>query len=115
MIASTAFASTKMPDTKQKATIESYHPVTATVVNVLTFSVADYDVAVITPGFDNPIVFVKSYEAINSFAVIFDVGWQSFDTKFIQIPYTEKLHSNYVIDHEKNLQKLEVNLSRNNC
>lgn len=114
-IACTASASTPMPETKQKPTFELSYQVYPNVVDVLSFQIVNYDVATIFPGYETQIYVVRNSEPVQHFAVIVDVGWQCLKRNYKHTPYTEKLHSNYLIDQEKELRKIGVTLSRSDC
>jgi|GEM_PF-5712412 len=115
MISLTAMSSTPLPETKQTTAIVKDFHVSTIVGDVLSFSFVDYDVVTIFSGHSTQNYVVRNFEPVKSFATILDVGWQSLDARFEQIRFTEKLNSNYLIDQEKNLQKLGLALSRNSC
>ncbi len=115
MIASTALGSTTMPEAKQKAAIVKDYHVSTTVADVLYLSVESYDVAVTVRSFESSSNSDNGFNPVKSFAVLTDVGWQCSKQRFKPIPYTEKLHTNYLPDKARTMQNLGVSLSRNQC
>lgn len=115
MIGFTALASTPVTEQKQKVEIVKVFKAQTIVDIVLT---NDYNLVTHTKYlFQEPMsVFLRNGndQVSLSFAIITDVGWQSFKPEFKEIPYTEKLQENYNINFRYRIENPN-NQIRDNC
>lgn len=116
MISYTSMASTPLMEQKQKPTYEQSVMQTQDVVKVeLEFAVFSYD-AVFFVNENLQSNSVNRYEPVKLYhAAIMNQSWSVNTMRFKTIPYTEVLHSNYIIDKEKAIQVIGLDNARSNC
>lgn len=115
MIGFTALASTPVTEQKQKVEIVKVFKALTIVDIVLT---NDYNLVTDTKYLlqePMPVFLRNGNDQVSlSFAIITDVGWQSFKREFKEIPYTEKLLENYNINFRYRIENPN-NQIRDNC
>ena len=112
MISLTSMASTPLTAQKQKITITKVTDYVI-VTNVLDYSFTALVVNEITTTGSVKVPSAKANS--NSYAIIFDVGWNSQRNFSLNKQYREKLNSNYLFDHDNNISKLGIKRNRESC
>lgn len=115
MMSMTAFATTSEPEQKQNPVFTDQPIELVYTVNVES----NFDfVAVETPTIKQGVfthVLRKSNFIYEFVAILADVGWQSRKAVYVNIPYKEQLHTDYVIDKKQILSYLGLINKRFSC
>lgn len=82
-------------------------------VTVVLFTAVSND-ATLFRSSEATLFIVKDYHSHDDLAIITDVGWQSFQKHYKEIPYSEKLLENYNL-HFKSKLLSNINSVRGNC